>query len=188
MIYFENNRVKISSPKIHTFSSRFSFSILISRWIDCEDNFAKKIDTLEEEEARQQFFVESIEAEEKRRTISLAANSYSSLNRSAGVVVTRRSHSSLGRVFKRKKRATCCYEEPIQRFEKSSNYPRPIDPFSPCVRNPSKRKRHRVLERTRRTLVVAPGRVMDARPFKKKKKMGGTRNTIRGTRFQRGRV
>lgn len=59
MIYFENNRVKISSPKIHTFSSRFSFSILISRWIDCEDNFAKKIDTLEEEEeeARQQFFI-----------------------------------------------------------------------------------------------------------------------------------
>lgn len=103
MIYFENNRVKISSPKIHTFSSRFSFSILISRWIDCEDNFAKKIDTLEEEEARQQFFVESIEAEEKRRSISLAANSYSSLNRSAGVVVTRRSHSSLGRVFKGKK-------------------------------------------------------------------------------------
>lgn len=102
MIYFENNRVKISSPKIHTFSSRFSFSILISRWIDCEDNFAKKIDTLEEE-ARQQFFVESIEAEEKRRSISLTANSYSSLNRSAGVVVTRRSHSSLGRVFKGKK-------------------------------------------------------------------------------------
>lgn len=97
--------------------------------------------------------IESIEAEEpspSRRIVILP-------NRSAGVV-TRRSHSSLApidRVFKGK-RATWrtnallrARSRTIQRTSilllcESSNYPRPIDPFS--VRNPSKRKRHRVLE------------------------------------------